>query len=1296
MYQTRATDTAPLPPPEYSQPLPRSTLEAPDTAPLPPPEYSQALLSSTIGAPVNATTAPRDEVTAEECYRNKEAHLNYTNSLQHRPEVPQYNDWHRDQTLHMSAQNNKEDAYVDLRDIRQMKRQNDQNASDLPARPRASNVYDRPSRPRSSEVNDFPERPKSTEVNIERMSRKDMYRQEVAFSVTGVKKGDSTEEARPPKHPSTSSSINVTLHQRAPSGAGSEPVTTVPTWRSKSPSAAPKRPLLVVRSRSYGDLNDVEEVPKVNLTSIKSNLFGSVGEKLGYPRPDLSNIQDRKERLVSELKADFFNRKDEIVPEVIPMLSQPSVNHFMDGDEERIYDYASFRDIEKRRRPNIDDVLTDLEKTFEALELDLEEDDLMIRSDMTSSESDKVKRLSITNLRKLEDLQGHQQMPSLDYARQWLSSENMTKEEKKSSPRLPAKDPNDDVFLSPRGRLGLSPDSMEVANYNYMTQLQMPASLPDSQSQSVTSEGRARLAYPRKVADDMAYRRARKSPISSTHPGSQTYSPAPSVDNSSLRRSRTPDATYDDVVYRSRQLSNSRSNSRSDILSVSVDAMPSPTSADYLAPRTTIAMRSRMRLNPEKESDLYHDDMAYKRLRKDVPPVKAEFPQSYAKHRQELLLRQPRSRSLERPPERRKAQVTMASEYELRSSARSSLSEEKKQSLGRGVGKIVERFECPMLSLSAPDLTDESVFHEAYTENGEFFNPEAKNTLSKTSSQKRLQTPRMVKQRQEMRVKIKHMRSGSGDSYIYAVDSESDSYSSSGLEGQETRSTQGQHRSPPDGAISDELDMRHKLVSSAEPLEKMTQPTPTIRKLTQPNPLPSHILQSKPRDYQERPMLTTSGDKEKHKSSSSFTTSSSQSERSVSSGKSAASSRSFQSFSSKNSKSVSSFESYRSSKRSDTNSQTLTSSRESTTSLVKNTSSINVDVVNVSKTKDFPALTAFQIRTELKPSVASSDGECDVRTPRSVDSETRSQDSGIFKSETTVGHLSSQDSDSGSCSDSRNVTVVQQKDNKRTTVSRKEVSHKSSKHSQHRSIAVSERKKRVALFCTKSKRHPDREPGVPASRILDLKEDSYDTLDILVANQPTSGSADELDLSDYDNIEEENESDRATDILVDEQDADPERETDILSDDDGELIDKQLQRLKAAKLNESGKVLRAPLAEPDDMIDNENKDTDDEQDGKRSHKRRQIPKERRRSIKELVNSFEEKVTFPFLKAKPLRKCNSQESVRIESEAEGPGRSLKELSGSVPNLHNKGQGDSGRVKSRSKSSGAMLGDTISDW
>ena len=73
-------------------------------------------------------------------------------------------------------------------------------------------------------------------------------------------------------------------------------------------------------------------------------------------------------------------------------------------------------------------------------------------------------------------------------------------------------------------------------------------------------------------------------------------------------------------------------------------AAPSPTSADYLLERTTRAVRGRMRVRPEASPDVAHDDLAYRQLRRDVPPLTAHLPPAYYRH--QVAARDPLGRQL--------------------------------------------------------------------------------------------------------------------------------------------------------------------------------------------------------------------------------------------------------------------------------------------------------------------------------------------------------------------------------------------------------------------------------------------------------------------------------------------------------------------------------------------------------------------------------------------------------------------------------------------------------------------------
>ena len=85
------------------------------------------------------------------------------------------------------------------------------------------------------------------------------------------------------------------------------------------------------------------------------------------------------------------------------------------GDDELLFDYVSYKDGSSPRKSHIKDVLTDLEQTYE--KLDINDEELLSRAEhheVTGSRplppppescEPNVKRLSITNVKKLEELQ---------------------------------------------------------------------------------------------------------------------------------------------------------------------------------------------------------------------------------------------------------------------------------------------------------------------------------------------------------------------------------------------------------------------------------------------------------------------------------------------------------------------------------------------------------------------------------------------------------------------------------------------------------------------------------------------------------------------------------------------------------------------------------------------------------------------------------------------------------------------------------------------------------------------------
>ena len=213
------------------------------------------------------------------------------------------------------------------------------------------------------------------------------------------------------------------------------------------------------RFHSQEDVN--AEEPKVNISELKLKLFGQDGEKLVMAKPDLEKILDPKQHKVASVKEQVFNVKDERVPRYY---SHHYISRSEAGDDEVLVDYVSYKDGQQPKRTNINDILTDLEQTYE--KLDLDNDELLTRAGHhevgqepghrplpppPDSSQPNVKRLSITNLKKLEELQSRMEHPSFEYAKQWLTTD---------APRPSV----DEVFLDPgdKGQTH-SPNSAEVS-----------------------------------------------------------------------------------------------------------------------------------------------------------------------------------------------------------------------------------------------------------------------------------------------------------------------------------------------------------------------------------------------------------------------------------------------------------------------------------------------------------------------------------------------------------------------------------------------------------------------------------------------------------------------------------------------------------------------------------------------------------------------------------------------------------------------------------------------------------------
>ena len=478
---------------------------------------------------------------------------------------------------------------------------------------------------------------------------------------------------------------------------------------------------------SHSDDNSGEVAPTV--ASIKAALYGEV---------DLSLLQAT--RASQPRGENAFRTSAGSVTNGRPNCFQfvPARRCDDDSDDDvRLINYASFRDGPRRKRPNINDELTELEEAYERLDLDNEYLlDRATRRDYprlmpTDNEwQSNVKRLSITNLKKLDEIQQQVENPSLEYAKRWLSSET---------------------------GLTVSKNARDMTTIT----LPVPAASPPRGSRA--------SSLPRKFGDDMAVRKYRRSnsgrtagshvtsPPTSYIGYSPSLTPAPSVDSISKRsqvdRARTPEV----VVQRF------------------------GSEVDYLLDRTTNPVRFTRHAS---EADIYHDDVAYRQLRRDVTPVTCQ-----------PRLRQ-RSQSVERPVER---QLLQERRNSVGVSSEGGRPFERNKSLSHGVASMVDLFSM-RASLSAPNLSDKSVFSGQYDCRGDLVTDDPK--YSKYALPPRThQTPRIVKQRHEMRSRLRQANS---------VVTETAADASRG------------HRSPPDGALDSNETNKTKVSGVIESQQSVT------------------------------------------------------------------------------------------------------------------------------------------------------------------------------------------------------------------------------------------------------------------------------------------------------------------------------------------------------------------------------------------------------------------------------------------------------------------------------------------
>ena len=532
----------------------------------------------------------------------------------------------------------------------------------------------------------------------------------------------------------------------------------------------------------YRSRDVVREQSPVSIRKIKANLFnaGPQIEKLDKAKSqsnedlmELSNMVDNK---VAQLKA-CFNRKDENVQSFNPIRKTASTPN-LEVIDARINEIV-YKTKQERKRSVIDDALSELENIY---------DDLSSKPSTNIGGStegwerngdaprhQQESPLREENLRTLNYAQAGETSPSLDYTKKWLQSDSHGYHGNKKQ-----NGGDDDVFVNGSASIGT-----------------VPRCPRDPSADSISSEIRSSLISRRTVdlqvtddSDSFVCRQKnsalidrRESPC--TYLSSPALSPTASLDyqnHQHLRRTRkhssTPDPVFDDLNLRN--MLRSRSNSRSATDPRLPKPAPSPTSADYLRERKTPPLRSRMRYAPHREADIYHDDMAYRRLRKDLISS-SELPPKISSTRQ-------RSKSLSDKPnlpslDSLKHLSHSATDLNDSSSFVQQGDSGRRASMSKGISSLVSMFDsgkATEISKSAPDLMDRSLYTVQYDGYGNLVSEDPKYAKSALKPKKSL-TPRNVKQRSEMKSRIRQGQ-GQGRGVDGYEGSESETMSSTSLE----------------------------------------------------------------------------------------------------------------------------------------------------------------------------------------------------------------------------------------------------------------------------------------------------------------------------------------------------------------------------------------------------------------------------------------------------------------------------------------------------------------------------------
>ena len=206
-------------------------------------------------------------------------------------------------------------------------------------------------------------------------------------------------------------------------------------------SGVERRPLHGILRHSYSSENLIDtkdDLPTGSVSKIKEQLFG---EKDACTFKVASAVKSPSSTKVVDIQSKVFSAS--FVPPAPPAVDARQVTSYLRTmtSQTTRRDVVSCRDASQPRRSRIDDEVGDLERTYDRLQVAADADDYVTsrsrRQGVTGAQEEdaEVKRLSISNLRKFEELllqsranadvtkiprDPNAANPGLNYARHWL------------------------------------------------------------------------------------------------------------------------------------------------------------------------------------------------------------------------------------------------------------------------------------------------------------------------------------------------------------------------------------------------------------------------------------------------------------------------------------------------------------------------------------------------------------------------------------------------------------------------------------------------------------------------------------------------------------------------------------------------------------------------------------------------------------------------------------------------------------------------------------------------------------